>query len=227
MVPADRERIFSRFYRESGHPTTPGAGVGLAIVAEYAASMSGRVSVGIGCYPLATRSAFESEIRQLGVGAPSPAARRPVSATVGWYRRPVGSSVDAVVDAAPDLTILIVDDDADMRFLARAVLEGSNIRVADEAANGAEALQKVRELGPPPVPTVVLLDNQMPGLSGLEVAAHILADVPEQLIILFSACLSDEIIAEAERRGVAACVSKGNALDLASIVRDLVAARGA
>jgi signal transduction histidine kinase len=44
---ADRERIFSRFYRGRGDSVsrTRGAGVGLAIVAEYAASMSATASV--------------------------------------------------------------------------------------------------------------------------------------------------------------------------------------
>jgi two-component system, chemotaxis family, chemotaxis protein CheY len=119
-------------------------------------------------------------------------------------------------------TILVVDDDADMRFLARAVLEGSGIQIAGEAADGQEALDKLAELDPPPVPTVVLLDNQMPGLTGLEVAARILADRPGQIIVLFSAYLDSEIIAEAERIGVADCVSKGDAMDLARIIEDVV-----
>jgi signal transduction histidine kinase len=44
----DRERVFSRFFRGRGDSVarTRGAGIGLAIVAEYAASMSGVVSVG-------------------------------------------------------------------------------------------------------------------------------------------------------------------------------------
>ena len=43
----DRERIFSRFYRGRGDTVTRtrGAGIGLAIVAEYAGSMAGLVSV--------------------------------------------------------------------------------------------------------------------------------------------------------------------------------------
>ncbi len=119
-------------------------------------------------------------------------------------------------------TILVVDDDADMRFLARSVLEGSGIAVAGEAADGAEALAKLEELDPPPVPTVVLLDNQMPGLTGLEVAEQILRERPEQLIVLFSAYLDADIIAKAEQVGIASCVSKNDAMDLPEILSDLI-----
>ncbi len=124
-----------------------------------------------------------------------------------------------------ETTILVVDDDADMRFLARSVLEGSGIAVAGEAADGAEALAKLEELAPPPVPTVVLLDNQMPGLTGLEVAEQILSERPEQLIVLFSAYLDADIIAKANRLGIASCVSKNDAMDLAEILTDLVRER--
>lgn len=123
------------------------------------------------------------------------------------------------------LTILVVDDEPDMRYLARVVLEQGGIDVTAEAGDGPEALDKLRALEPPPVPTVILLDNQMPGPSGLEVAAQILACLPDQLIVLFSAYLSDDIIEQAGRLGIAACVSKGDALNLAEIIRDLVDSR--
>jgi two-component system chemotaxis response regulator CheY len=123
------------------------------------------------------------------------------------------------------LTILVVDDEPDMRYLARVVLEQGGIAVTAEAGDGPEALDKLRELEPPPIPTVILLDNQMPGPSGLEVAAQILACLPDQLIVLFSAYLSDDIIEQATKLGVAACVSKGDALNLAEIIRDLVDSR--
>lgn len=126
------------------------------------------------------------------------------------------------LDATSEATILVVDDDADMRFLARAVLEGSGIVVAAEASDGEEALAKLDELDPPPVPTVVLLDNQMPGRSGLEIAEQILTDRPQQLIVLFSAYLDDSIIAAAQRLGVTSCVSKNDAMDLPTILRDVV-----
>jgi two-component system chemotaxis response regulator CheY len=135
-------------------------------------------------------------------------------------------SVDTQDKAAvTTLTILVVDDEPDMRYLARVVLEQGGISVTAEASDGPEALTKLRELEPPPVPTVILLDNQMPGPSGLEVAAQILSCLPDQLIVLFSAYLSDDIVEQATRLGVAACVSKGDALNLAEIIRDLVESR--
>jgi CheY-like chemotaxis protein len=128
-------------------------------------------------------------------------------------------------EAEPPLTVLVVDDAPDMRFLARAVLETSGLHVVGEAADGPEALEQVRDLDPPPIPTVVLLDNQMPGPTGLEVAAEILEHNPAQLIVLFSAYLSDDVIEEALRMGVAACVSKTDVNKLATIITDLVASR--
>ena len=122
-------------------------------------------------------------------------------------------------------TVLVVDDEPDMRFLARAVLEGSEIEVAAEAVDGSEALATLRSLSPPPVPTVVLLDNQMPKLTGVEVARQILDEMPDQIIVLFSAFLSPDVVAEAERLGVAACISKSDAMNLADMIRDIIAAR--
>jgi CheY-like chemotaxis protein len=132
-------------------------------------------------------------------------------------------AVDTQADCAA--TVLVVDDEPDMRFLARAVLEGSNIEVAAEAVDGADALVALRSLSPPPVPTVVLLDNQMPTLTGVEVAAQILKELPDQIIVLFSAFLSPEIEAEAARLGVAACISKSDAVDLPQMIGNIIAAR--
>ena len=109
------------------------------------------------------------------------------------------------VMGAPTRT-LIVDDEEDMRFLVRAVIEAANngLSVSGEAADGEEALERWREHRP----EVVVLDQRMPGMSGLEVAERILAEHPEQRIILFSAYLDDETAAEASRLGVELCLTK-------------------
>ncbi|WP_375502893.1 response regulator transcription factor [uncultured Jatrophihabitans sp.] len=119
-------------------------------------------------------------------------------------------------------TVLIVDDEPDMRFLAGAVFEGSEIVVAGEAVDGPDALRVISQLDPPPIPTVILLDNQMPGMTGLEVAARILADHPHQVIVLFSAYLDESVVAQANRIGIAACVSKNEAMRLPEIITELL-----
>jgi DNA-binding NarL/FixJ family response regulator len=103
---------------------------------------------------------------------------------------------------------LIVDDEEDMRFLVRAVIEAANngLTVAGEASDGAQAIERWREERP----EVVVLDHRMPGLTGLEVAERILAESPDQRIILFSAYLDPETTAEAERLGVDMCMAKSD-----------------
>jgi DNA-binding NarL/FixJ family response regulator len=101
---------------------------------------------------------------------------------------------------------LIVDDDDDMRFLLRVVIEAANqgLAIAGEARSASEAVEQWREHEP----DVVVLDHRMPDRSGLDVAEEILAERPDQSIILFSAFLDDETVARAEALGVRACLSK-------------------
>ncbi len=131
--------------------------------------------------------------------------------------------MDGVSSDVP-LTVLIVDDEIDMRTLVRVVLGAANrgIDVVAEAVDGIDALAGFDALDPPPVPTVVILDNRMPGLSGIEVAREILRRRPEQHIILFSAFLTAEIRAEAKDLGIDACVSKDDLMHLPEVVIKLV-----
>jgi len=64
--------------------------------------------------------------------------------------------------------ILIVDDDASMRKLMKAFLVEGNYTIT-EADNGADALAAIKK----EEPDMVLLDVNMPGMSGFEVCAEI------------------------------------------------------
>ena len=64
---------------------------------------------------------------------------------------------------------LVVDDSYTMRVYMAHILERLGLE-ADAAADGTQALEKL-EAGP--LPDVVLLDWNMPGLSGLEVLESI------------------------------------------------------
>ena len=102
-------------------------------------------------------------------------------------------------------TMLIVDDEMDMRMLVRVVIEMFNhgLSIVGEAADGDEAIQIWRDLDGPPIPDVVILDNRMPGLTGIEVAKRILEERPGQIIVLYSAFLDDEVRAQADEVGIA------------------------
>ncbi|MEQ1788548.1 MAG: response regulator transcription factor [Acidimicrobiales bacterium] len=119
--------------------------------------------------------------------------------------------------------MLIVDDEMDMRMLVRVVIEIANegLSIVAEASDGAEALAVWRDLDGPPVPDVVILDNRMPGLSGLEVAEQILTERPEQIIVLYSAYLDEGVRARAAALGIARCVSKEELDQLPDLVREL------
>jgi CheY-like chemotaxis protein len=67
-------------------------------------------------------------------------------------------------------TILVCDDDANLRELVRAVLGPTYHFV--EAVDGIEALAVAREL----VPDLIVLDIMLPGRSGLEVLAELRRD---------------------------------------------------
>ena len=120
------------------------------------------------------------------------------------------------------VTVLVVDDEDDIRQLVRAVLEGAGFRVVEEAADGIGALDTLQELEAPPVPTVIVLDNRMPGLTGLEVAERVLDQIPEQRIVLFSAFLNDEITAHAHELGISACASKSDVALLPQLITGVI-----
>ena len=123
-------------------------------------------------------------------------------------------------------TMLIVDDELDMRMLIRIVIEMANngLSIVGEAADGAEAIEVWRDLDGPPVPDVVILDNRMPRLTGLEVAKQILAERPDQLILLYSAFLDDAVRTAAAEIGITRCVSKQELEQLPTLVRELTSA---
>lgn len=85
-------------------------------------------------------------------------------------------------DDAVRRTALIVDDHQEFRTSARSLLEAEGFAVIGEAADGPGAVEAIAALRP----SVVLLDIQLPGLDGLEVAESIAAGEDPPAVVLIS-----------------------------------------
>jgi CheY-like chemotaxis protein len=120
------------------------------------------------------------------------------------------------------IRVLVVDDEEDMRALVRATIElaGSDVSV-EEAGSGADAIARLQRERP----EVIVLDHRMPGFTGLETARRILAEHPEQHVLLFTAYPDKRIKAEADAAGVRATLSKNDLRRLPAII-DCLAAGG-
>ena len=115
-----------------------------------------------------------------------------------------------------EMRVLIVDDEEDMRALVRATIEiaDEGLTVAAEAADGETAVSIVRSEHP----EVVVLDHRMPGISGLDTARRILAEHPEQAIVLFSSFLDRDVVRAAQRMGVRMCLAKDDIRHLPDVI---------
>jgi len=98
-------------------------------------------------------------------------------------------------------------------------LANDGLKVAGEASSGAEAVNVWREIRP----EVVLLDQRMPGLTGLDTARAILREDPAQMIVLFSAFMDADTTAAADELGVHSCVSKRDTKQLVADLRTYAA----
>jgi DNA-binding NarL/FixJ family response regulator len=78
-------------------------------------------------------------------------------------------------------SVVIVDDHPSFRASARAVLEASGFEVVAEAGDGSTALELLHRLRP----DVVLLDVQLPDMTGFDVCVEC-GDVEETAVILVS-----------------------------------------
>jgi DNA-binding response OmpR family regulator len=68
-------------------------------------------------------------------------------------------------------TILLADDEANLRTLVHTTLEDPRYRII-EAADGVTALEAARK----DIPDLVILDWMMPGMTGIEVAKALRQD---------------------------------------------------
>ena len=112
------------------------------------------------------------------------------------------------------ITILIVDDDADLREAMGLVCErsGFDVRLAPDAEAALHAIEES-------VPHLVLTDLRLPGKSGLDLLGEVRARHPRLPVIIMTAFGSDDVIERAGRLGAYTVLTKSVLrMDLVKVV---------
>jgi len=108
-------------------------------------------------------------------------------------------------------TIVLVDDDTDVRVLVRTRLRMSGqFRVVGEGADGAEAVALAERHRP----SLMLLDISMPGVDGLEALPRVLEASPTTRIVVFSGFEEQGLVEKTRELGASAFIEKSTSLDM-------------
>ena len=120
-------------------------------------------------------------------------------------QQPLAQAGSAVSTGIGGLRVLFVDDHSVMRQgMIRLMTGQPNIQVVGEAANGREAIERVRQLKP----DVVVMDVSMPEMDGIEATRRIKAEFPTVRVIGLSMYQEEQFANSMRQAGAEAFVSK-------------------
>ena len=201
MDAATRQRIFDPFFTTK--PVGEGTGLGLAVVDGIVKRFGGMITVytepGRGCaFHLHFPAEAEAETAVVAVDAASSAGH-------------VGSSQ----------RVLYLDDDEALVLVGQAMLERLGYRVV-ACSDAAQALAAFE--ADPSGFDALISDFNMPGTSGLDIAAKVLRLRPGLPIALASGLMTDDLLLQAREIGVREFLYKPHTLDdLAGALRRMFA----
>jgi DNA-binding NarL/FixJ family response regulator len=102
------------------------------------------------------------------------------------------------------LRVVVADDHPFYRRGLTRSLTASGVAVVAEAPSGAAAVQAVRDT----LPDVVVMDLNMPGVSGLEATRQVLDEAPETRVLMLTVSADETDVAEAIATGACGYVLK-------------------
>lgn len=187
-------RIFEPFFTTK--PPGEGTGLGLAVVHGIVRGHQGAISVRS---HLGTGTRFDVWLPLL---TPQPAGPLPVS---------VGPSAMKQGGGQASLHIVYVDDYEALVFLVGRLLRKQGYRVST-FASGEAALAWLQKHPNEPV-DLLLTDQNMPGMSGLDLCREALRERPGLPAVIVSGHLSEQLLAEASAAGVHEVLAKQDSMD--------------
>jgi DNA-binding NarL/FixJ family response regulator len=105
---------------------------------------------------------------------------------------------------AEPLRVVIADDHPHYREGLARLLRKNGIEVVGEAPTGAAAIRSAKEMAP----DVVIMDLNMPGMSGAEATRRLLERAPKTRVIVLSVSAQDEDVTDAMRGGASGYLVK-------------------
>ncbi len=117
----------------------------------------------------------------------------------------LGVQVDQRKPVLTDRRLLIVDDHPLFRQgIRRLIEENSDFTVVAEASNGHEAIRQADIYKP----GITMIDVQLPGVTGLNIARILKKQHPSMRIVILSMYIDDDRLFEAVRVGASAFLTK-------------------
>jgi two-component system chemotaxis response regulator CheY len=100
--------------------------------------------------------------------------------------------------------VLVVDDAAVMRMMIKGILAKNGFEVVGEAQNGAEAVERYKQLAP----DLVTMDMIMPEMDGISAVKAIVAHDPNAKIIMCTSMGQQALVLEAIAAGAKSFITK-------------------
>ena len=165
IAPQHMPHIFDRFYQAEHHHNYGGTGIGLSLVKELTSLMGGNIDVAseVGTGTTFTVTLPLKIVQSLSIDTPAMTSTKP---DVGNETTIVHTEIHAIEKES----VLIIEDNADMRNFIREQLEG-NYRIF-EAANGADGLVAARR----EIPDLIISDIMMPEMNGITLCEEVKKD---------------------------------------------------
>jgi DNA-binding NarL/FixJ family response regulator len=107
-----------------------------------------------------------------------------------------------------DVRVLLVDDHDLFRGGLKNLLEEQGVQIVGEAANGQTALRIVAELAP----DVVVMDLNMPGLSGVETTRQLASIAPLTRVVVLTISVDDDDVMNAVMAGACGYLLKDSSI---------------